>query len=61
MIARAGINKTARDRRHLKAEDNNTLGIYLEKMRERNSSLQDRLNMSMKSGTPLDSGKRMGS
>jgi hypothetical protein len=45
----AGAVTTARDQPA-------TMGIYLEKMRERNSSLQERLNLSLKSSSRLDSG-----
>lgn len=34
---------------------NRKVGVYLEKMRERNSSLQERLNLSFKSSSRLDS------
>jgi hypothetical protein len=56
-IATSALNKTARER-YGQDSDGATkkVGIYLEKMRERNSSLQERLNLSFKSSSRLDEG-----
>ena len=58
LIVQSALNKTTRDEANGQASDaaNRKVGIYLEKMRERNSSLQERLNLSLKSSSRLDSG-----
>ena len=59
IIARKYVSKKnpqASDRSYQESDNEATkkVGVYLEKMRERNSSLQERLNLSFKNSSRLD-------